>query len=78
MTIHTHVYLEAGGNVSASIGPLGEVVIEIRPDLDAYSGVAHVYVYAKTSPHLHQRLCEQFGLTENEEAPQETSLATEV
>ena len=69
MTIHTHVYVERGGDVSARIGTLGAVVIEVKPGPEEWVGSAAIYVYPNINPELHAGLCEKFGLLQEDAAP---------
>ena len=69
MTINANVHIEAGGTISARIGGLGSVVIEVRPEAhNKYTGVVTIHVYEKTNPKEHAQLCKAFGL-QNETAP---------
>lgn len=68
MTIHTHVYVERGGDLSVSLGFSNEVEIWVKPGPHEHTGSTRVYIPEASNPELYARLCKVFGL-QKETAP---------
>lgn len=72
MTIHTHVYVEPGGDVTVEMRAKGEVIIKIYPGPDAHVGWAYIYIYEASTPELYADLVKRFELEVESLEPTET------